>query len=154
MTTLTPAALALLAFVAQKNCVPAYLSPLAVGIALHENPSLDPRAVNHNANGTIDAGLAQVNQVNWVWTGIAANPFDVCGNLNAGLRVFFARYNGNPPDEVKAAYSTRAMARAVDAAAIPTPDHTPDAQPTPQDEELHDAVHFHHVSLKTVEAMR
>lgn len=145
MAALTPAALALLAFVAQKNCVPAYLAPLAVGLALHENPKLDPRAINHNTNGTVDVGIAQINQVNWGWTGIAANPFDVCGNLNAGLKVYFAKYNGNPPDEVKAAYSTGAMAAVGNVADRtgdiqgPIIDTPAPSEPKPLRDALHDA---------------
>jgi hypothetical protein len=104
--------------------LPQSLAPVAAGIALHENPRLDTDAVNRNVNGTADRGLTQVNTINDVWLSIAMHRpindrtiLDVCTNLEAGLRVLFVHYNGNPPPTVAAAYSTNALAaaKAVDA---------------------------------------
>jgi hypothetical protein len=49
------------------NRVPRILAPIAVGIAMHENPKLDPLAVNYNTNGTVDRGLTQINSSNDGW---------------------------------------------------------------------------------------
>jgi hypothetical protein len=124
------------------NCgLPDTLARLAAGIMLRENPKLDPVAVNHNTNGTDDRGLAQVNTVNYGWLSLAMRRpidaqtiMDTCTNLEAGLRIEFVRYNGNPPPTVAADYSTRAMdsARAVDAVAgrtAPPPQLPPPCAP-------------------------
>src|SRR5208282_3631264 len=109
--------------------LPDTLARLAAGIMLRENPKLDAHAVNHNVNGTDDRGLAQVNTVNYGWLSLAMHKpinaqtiMEPCTNLEAGLRIEFVKYNGNPPPTVAADYSTRAMdsARAVDAVAGPT----------------------------------
>jgi hypothetical protein len=119
------AALAAAALAVALDCgLPDTLARLAAGIMLRENPKLNAHAVNHNANGTTDRGLAQVNTVNYGWLSLAMHRsinaqtiMDGCTNLEAGLRVQFVHYNGNPPETVAAAYSTRAIdaARAVDA---------------------------------------
>jgi hypothetical protein len=100
------------------KCLPPALAPIAAGIALHENPKLDPQAVSHNANGTSDYGLAQINSANFAWLSQSMQTpvnvrtiFDPCINLQASMRVLFARYNGSPPDPVKAAYAADVMAR-------------------------------------------
>jgi 2-iminobutanoate/2-iminopropanoate deaminase len=81
------------------------VAPIMVGIARHES-GLDPAAVHHNANGTIDVGIAQVNSANFGWLGLTmATAFDPCRNIAAGARVLFAKYNGHPPDVVKAAWT-------------------------------------------------
>jgi hypothetical protein len=119
MTTLTVAALS--ALIAANNCVPAALAPIMVGIAQHES-GLDPATVHHNANGTIDVGIAQVNSANFGWLGLTmATAFDPCRNIAAGARVLFAKYNGNPPDSIKAAYSADVIAK-IQAGEPPPPD--------------------------------
>jgi soluble lytic murein transglycosylase-like protein len=105
------------------------------GIVQHES-GLDPTIVHHNPNGTVDVGLAQVNSSNFGWLGLTmADALDPCRNLAAGARVLLVRYNGNPPDTVKAAYSADVTARirtldgagtAVTVAEAPCP---PDDQP-------------------------
>ena len=135
MTTLASSALSL---VMAANCgLPDTLARLAAGIVLRENPRFDADAVNHNRNGTTDFGLTQVNTGNFGWLSLAMHRpinaqtiLEPCTNLEAGLRVEFVRYNGNPPPTVAADYSTRAMesARAVDASAanpIPPAYHPP-----------------------------
>ena len=116
------------------KCVSPTLAPIAAGIALHENHTLNHYAINHNSNGTTDYGLAQINSSNFVWLtkslGVPVNErtiFDPCINLQAALQVLFVRYNGNPPDEVKVAYATGAIAQITQ---FPTP-AVPDA-PTDQ----------------------
>jgi hypothetical protein len=100
------------------KCLPPALAPIAAGIALHENPKLDMQAVNHNANGTRDYGLAQINSANFGWLSVSMHTpvnertiFDPCINLQASMRVLFAKYNGDPPDVVKAAYAADVMAK-------------------------------------------
>jgi hypothetical protein len=97
------------------------LNRIAAGIVMRENPKLDAAVINHNANGTDDHGLTQVNTVNYGWLSKAMHKpindqtiMDRCTNLEAGLRVQFVRYNGNPPETVAAAYSTLAMNSAMD----------------------------------------
>lgn len=125
------------------QCLPASLAPIAAGIALHENPKLDRQAVNRNANGTSDYGLAQINSANFGWLSKSMQTpvnertiFDPCINLQAAMRVLFVRYNGNPPDVVKAAYAAGVMANipadtvgAASAAPAPAPVSAPAAYP-------------------------
>ena len=71
-----------------------------------------------NANGTVDAGLSQVNSSNFAWLGLTLQTaMDPCRNLAAGARVLLAKYNGNPPDVGKIAYASAV------AASIRTLDH-------------------------------
>lgn len=108
MTTMTAQALALL--ISTHNCVPPVMVPVMIGIALHENHALDTQAVNHNSNGTDDIGVAQVNTSNFGWTGLTrVTAKDPCLNIAAAMKVWFARYNGNPPDYLKARYATGAI---------------------------------------------
>jgi Transglycosylase SLT domain len=99
--------------------IPEPVVPIIVGIAKHES-GLNTEAINHNTNGTLDAGLAQLNSSNWGWLGIhsLAQALDPCTNLRGGVRVLLARYNGNPPDSGKALYSAAVLA------AIPKPSTT------------------------------
>lgn len=92
--------------------MPDVLGPIMVAYALHENPSLNPLAVNHNANGTDDKGIAQINTRNFGWTSLK-DWRDPCQNLTAAAKVWFARYNGNPPDELKALYVAGVFAKLV-----------------------------------------
>lgn len=102
---------ALMALISANHCVTPSLAPIMVGIAQHES-GLDPTAVHRNPNGTIDVGLAQVNSSNFGWLGLTMQTaMDPCRNLAAGARVLLVRYNGNPPDTVKAAYSADVTAR-------------------------------------------
>jgi hypothetical protein len=96
---------AVLALIAKHACVTASLAPIMVGIAAHES-GLDPMAIHRNANGTLDVGIAQINTSNFGWLHLTMETaLDPCQNLAAGARVLFAKYNGNPPDVVKAAYA-------------------------------------------------
>jgi len=107
MTTLTTAAVLALA----NACVGPSLAPIMTSLAQHES-GLDPAIVHHNTNGTFDVGLAQVNSSNFGWLGLTmANALDPCRNLKAGARVLLVRYNGNPSDTVKVAYSADIAAR-------------------------------------------
>lgn len=103
-----------LLFIAMHQCptlpMPEVLGPVMVAYAQHENHPLDPLAVNHNPNGTYDMGIAQVNSRNFGWTGLK-DWRDPCQNLTAAAKVWFARYNGNPPDELKALYAAGMFAK-------------------------------------------
>ena len=108
MTILTvPAAIAL----ALSCNIPRPVVPVIVGIARHES-GLDTAAINRDANGTIDAGLAQVNSSNWGWLGIHSlqEALDPCTNLRGGVRVLLARYNGNGSDVSKMIYAASVLA--------------------------------------------
>jgi hypothetical protein len=99
---------------------------------MHENPALDPAAMHHNPNGTTDVGLAQVNTVNFNWTGLTMQTaMEPCQNLRAGMMVFFAKYNGNPPDEIKRAYAEGAMKRIAEVDASEQPQSPLPAAPNP-----------------------
>lgn len=140
MTAMT--AQALLALISVNHCVPPSVAPIMVGIAQHES-GLDPDAIHRNANGTLDVGIAQVNSSNFGWLGLTmATALDPCTNLAAGAKVLFARYNGSPPDGVKAAYAEGVTnrVRALDSAdasppAPPGPDPCP--KPDPDDDGWH-----------------
>jgi soluble lytic murein transglycosylase-like protein len=106
MTVLTPAAAMALAL----QCVPPSVAPVMVAIAEHES-GLNPVAIHRNANGTVDIGLAQVSSSNFAWLGLTLQAaLDPCRNLAAGARVLLAKYNGNPPDSLKATYTSGIMA--------------------------------------------
>jgi hypothetical protein len=51
---------------------------LAVAVSLAEDPTSNPNAVNHNANGTTDRGYWQINSVHG-----ALSTFDPAGNARA-----------------------------------------------------------------------
>ena len=109
MSVLTPAALT--ALLLGGNCVPPKLVPVMVAIAMHETHG-DTDAVHRNPNGTVDIGIAQVNSSNFSWLGLTMqSAMDPCVNVRAGARVLLAKYNGNPPDIGKAAYSADILAR-------------------------------------------
>jgi hypothetical protein len=135
MTTLAPQ----IALGIALKCLPPALAPIAAGIALHENPKLDPKAIHHNVNGTRDYGLAQVNSANFAWLAASLRTpvnertiLDPCLNLQAGMRVLFARYNGNPPDAMKAAYAADIVAKIpADASLPPAKQGDADESPPP-----------------------
>ncbi|WP_158923660.1 lytic transglycosylase domain-containing protein [Acidisphaera sp. S103] len=123
MTILTvPAAIAL----ALSCNIPRPVVPVIVGIARHES-GLNTAAINHDANGTIDAGLAQVNSSNWGWLGIHSlrQALDPCTNLRGGVRVLLARYNGNGSDVSKMIYAASVLA------GIPQASGPASVRPTP-----------------------
>lgn len=55
-------------------------------------------ASHANTNGTIDAGLQQVNSTHWQSDGLSANPFDPAANVAAGLKVLGQALGDNPAD--------------------------------------------------------
>src|SRR5664279_1185753 len=40
-----------------------------------------------NTNGTTDAGLCQINSVNWAGYGLEADPYNVSRNVQAGITI-------------------------------------------------------------------
>lgn len=61
--------------------------PLYLALIAYESGG-NWRAVNNtNTNGTTDAGLSQINSVNWTRYGLAENPFDVRLNIQAGAAI-------------------------------------------------------------------
>lgn len=129
MTALTLDAVLAIALTCQT--LPTSLAPIMAGVAMHESGG-DPRAVHHNANGTDDLGLVQINTTNLGWTKLT-DPFDPCANLTAGAKVLFARYNGSPPDSVKAVYAAGVMSHLANSPRpIPPVDNeAPDLEDTP-----------------------
>lgn len=110
---MTPA----LALAIAVQCVGPVLAPIAVGIGKHES-GLVETATHHNTDNTTDHGLGMINQSNFPWLskllGTPVNEttvMDPCLNFRASIAVLFAKYNGNPPDLVKAAYAADVVAK-------------------------------------------
>lgn len=128
---------ALLAIALTCPTLPQFMVPIVVGnILANENSELNERAVHHNANGTDDYGLGMVNTINLDWTGLRGHEFEPCANLSASAKVFLAKYNGNPPDSIKAVYAARAMMKIAEfhmptEQRQSTPDPTVDNPPRP-----------------------
>jgi hypothetical protein len=85
------------------------LAPIIV-VSPSTSRGLDPAAIHHNTSGTVDVGLAQVNSANFGLAGPdhadGSGPLpEPCGRRS----VWFAKYNGNPPDAIKAIYAARVM---------------------------------------------
>ena len=122
--TLTAASLAFL--LDSRGCLPPAMRPVMVGIAANEfrGRPIDTDATHINANGTTDYGAGQVNTVNMGWTGLANGDWrDPCQNLQAAMKVLFARYNGNAPDAAKATYASSAEAAVRAAGDAPHPEN-------------------------------
>lgn len=64
------------------------VSPHLLWAIAKAESSLDPSAVNHNRNGTVDIGLMQINSL---WAGQLGNTWDhlhdPCTNVMAGARI-------------------------------------------------------------------
>jgi hypothetical protein len=108
------------------KCLPPALAPIAVGITRGENPKLDLQAVNHNANGISDYGLAQFNFANFAWLSRSMRTpvnertiLDLYINLQSSVQVLFAKYNSNPPDVLRAAYAAGVIATILAGAEAP-----------------------------------
>jgi soluble lytic murein transglycosylase-like protein len=70
---------------------------IALGIAAHES-GFNPNATNHNANGTTDWGVMQLNDTTVQTMGVS-NPLDPAQNIDAGVRLIanlLAKYGGDP----------------------------------------------------------
>lgn len=109
------------------------------GIARHES-AFDPRAIHKNTDGSIDAGLMQINSANWSWLGLTAETaFDPCQSIRAAgaLLASYSRFNtGNPVAGVGNGYVAAVVAsveavRSTDRPATPLP-------ATPQDVAIED----------------
>jgi type IV secretion system protein VirB1 len=69
------------------------------GIARHES-AFDPRAIHKNNDGSIDAGLMQINSANWGWLGLTAETaLDPCQSIRAAgsLLASYSRFNTGSP---------------------------------------------------------
>lgn len=69
------------------------------GFARHES-AFDPRAVHKNTDGSIDAGLMQINSANWSWLGLTAETaLDPCQSIRAAgfLLASYSRFNTGSP---------------------------------------------------------
>lgn len=82
---------------------------IIAGIARHES-ALDPRAVHKNTDGSIDAGLMQINSANWSWLGLMAETaLDPCQSIRAAgfLLASYSRFNtGSPTAGIVNGYTT------------------------------------------------
>jgi hypothetical protein len=139
MTVLTVAAALQLATSAACG-IPRPAAELIVGFAISES-GLNTEARHQNPNGTWDYGLAQINSSNLHWLGLTPETvMEPCANLTAGVKVVFAKYNGNPPDEVKAIYAQRVMTNVGIVAGTPPSPPPPEADdpndPRPPDWDL------------------
>jgi type IV secretion system protein VirB1 len=93
MTVLTVAAVLALA----GSCQSAVAPTTILKLAQHES-RLDPRAVNRNQDGTLDKGLMQINERNFLFLALT-DPFDPCQSIAAAARLLasFSRYNTGSP---------------------------------------------------------
>ena len=67
-------------------CQSAVAPDTIASIAQHES-GLDPAAIHHNANGTDDVGLMQINSANFAWLGLdAQTALDPCESIAAAAR--------------------------------------------------------------------
>jgi hypothetical protein len=69
--------------------------PLFIALIAHESGG-NWQASNQNSNGTTDAGLCQINSVNWAQYGLTANPFNIPLNIQAGTTILgqaLSQYN-------------------------------------------------------------
>jgi type IV secretion system protein VirB1 len=132
VTTLTIAAALTLAAACQSAVAPATI----VGMARHES-GLDPAAIHHNADGSTDYGLMQINSGNLALLGLTpATALDPCRSIAAGARllVSFSRYNtGSPTRGIANGYAVAVVA-AAHAVRWPSPsrrtiDDTPTDEP-------------------------
>lgn len=62
------------------------------------------RAINDNTNGTVDAGLSQINSANWPSYGLEDDPYDVNKNVGAGQKILGSAFKmyGNIEDALYA----------------------------------------------------
>ncbi|MDR3601350.1 MAG: lytic transglycosylase domain-containing protein [Desulfosporosinus sp.] len=61
--------------------------PLFLALIAHESGGNWQAVNNQNTNGTTDAGLCQINSVNWAKYGLTNNPFNVPLNIQAGATI-------------------------------------------------------------------
>jgi hypothetical protein len=100
-------------------CTPPSVAPILVGIAQQES-GLNPSAIHWNENKTFDAGISQINSVNFGWLGVTKETLmDPCVSFKASARVLFARYNGNAPGLGKTTYADGVSARVAALTNIP-----------------------------------
>ena len=64
---------------------------LAAAVSLAENPTGNPKAENHNTDGSIDRGLWQINSTHG-----AQSTFDPLGNAEAAVAISSGGKNWNP----------------------------------------------------------
>ena len=73
---------------------------IALAVMDHES-SGQWTATGHNPDGSVDAGLMQINSRNWSHYGLNGNPYDPAGNIQGGLTIL-AGYLSKHPDDVAA----------------------------------------------------
>lgn len=91
MTALTVASALSLA----AACAPSVDPNLLVGIARYKS-GLNSEAIHKNANGSIDYGLMQINDLNFSWLGLTIkSSLDPCRSMAAAAAVLtgLSRYN-------------------------------------------------------------
>ena len=70
---------------------------LDLGLIAHESGG-DWLAAGEDPNGTVDAGLQQVNSSHWAAYGMQRDPYDPPTNVSAGLNILAAALNEYPGD--------------------------------------------------------
>lgn len=68
---------------------------LELGIVAHESGG-DYLAVDIDPDGTVDAGLGQINSLHWAQLGLAADPFDPALNVAASVDILAAALQAHP----------------------------------------------------------
>lgn len=61
--------------------------PALVEAVMQEESGGNPMALRRDSNGTVDAGLMQINSGNWAAYGLTADPFDPARNIAAGVQM-------------------------------------------------------------------
>lgn len=70
-----------------------------------QDQSGNPYAYNLDKNGTMDAGVMQINSSNWARFGLSGDPYNVTKNLLAGIKMLNDALNSNGGNVFKAAES-------------------------------------------------
>jgi len=66
---------------------PGVPQPLFMALIAHESGGNWKATNSANTNGTTDAGLCQINSVNWAGYGLEADPYNVSRNVQAGITI-------------------------------------------------------------------
>ncbi|NMP20775.1 transglycosylase SLT domain-containing protein [Sulfobacillus harzensis] len=82
-----------------------HLTPALIdAVMTQQDASGNPYAYNLDSNGTMDAGLMQINSSNWAKYGLTSNPYNVTANLTAGIQMLNQLLNQSGGNIYSAAY--------------------------------------------------
>ena len=108
-----PAAVGLWVPLATAAAEAAHIPPaLVLAVMAHESGG-NWKAEDDDKNGTVDAGLMQINSANWAAFGLASNPFATAANVKAGVAILagdLAANRGSVPAALEAYNAGSAIA--------------------------------------------